>query len=185
MRAGAGRAQRRGAGRAQAGVGVKFGELALLPAHADDAHGCVGLGGVGRDGLGRSWREAGDAVEDVIAPGAPISSRAHGLAELAVIGNVDAHVFLRADDLADGRAQSRLQRRFVLRCDGFFRPHGAQVCRPRQAADVGGENAFSASFHNKGCSNGCFRRFNSSSCCKAGGSQYYEYLPEPSNLQIP
>ena len=146
-RAGAGRAQRGGAGRTQAGVGVKFGELALLPAHADDAHRPARFGGIGCNSLCRSRREAGDAVEDVIAPSAPVGGRAHGLAELAVVGNVDAHVFLRAHDFADGRAQPRLQRHFVLRRDGFFRPHGAQVRRPRQAADMGGKNAFSASFH--------------------------------------
>ena len=172
-RAGAGRTQRGGAGRAQAGVGVKFGELALLPAHADDAHRRAGFSSIGCNGLGRSRREAGDAVEDVISPSAPVGGRAHGLAELAVVGNVDAHVFLRAHDFTDGRAQPGLQRRFVLRRDGFFRPHGAQVRRPRQAADMGGKNAFSASFHKKGCSNGS-RRFNSSNRKIGEVSRYYE-----------
>ena len=148
-RAGAGWAQRGGARRAQAGVGVEFSELALLPAHADDAHRRAGRSGIGRNGLRRSRREAGEAVEDVIAPSAAVGGRAHGLAELAVVGNVDAGAFLRQHDLADGGAQPRLQRRFVLSRDGFFRPHGAQVRRPRQAADVGGENAFSASFHGR------------------------------------
>jgi hypothetical protein len=97
----------------------------------------------------RSCGEAGEAVEDVVAPSAAIRGRAHGLAELAVVGNINAGAFLREHDLADGRAQPRLHCGFVFGAAGFLRPHGAQVGWPRQTADMGGENSFGASFHRR------------------------------------
>src|SRR5258706_5978579 len=38
---------------------------------------------------------------------------------------------------------------FVVGRVGLLRPHGAQLSRPRQTADVGGENSFRASFHRR------------------------------------
>ena len=51
---------------------------------------------------------------------APVRGRAHRLAELAVVGNVDAGVFLHAHDSTNGRAQPRLERSFVSAVAAFF-----------------------------------------------------------------
>src|SRR5262249_16171822 len=86
---------------------------------------------------------AAEPVVDVGPPGAEIDRAAHRLAELAIIDDVDAAGGLAADHVRNCGSQARQElvvRRVVpVECD--------EIGRPRQAADVGGENAVSAALH--------------------------------------
>ncbi len=82
--------------------------------------------------------EAADALEDVRRPA--------GLAELAVVDDVETDGDLLAHDVLDGRAQRRRIGRGAVAAGGFLRGR-AQLGRPHEAADVSRENAIVAAFH--------------------------------------
>ena len=90
---------RRRARNAQGILCVEFGKFALLPSHSHDAHRPASGCAIWRFGAGRSWPKAGQAIEDVGAPSRKIRRGTHRLAELAIIGNVDADVQLLGDDV--------------------------------------------------------------------------------------
>ena len=67
------------------------------------------------------------------------------LAVFAVIDHVDAELDLLAHDLADRALEPTFVGLLVAR--GLRIHHGEQISRPRQAADMRGENAVGAAFH--------------------------------------
>ena len=69
------------------------------------------------------------------------------LGVFAVVDDVDAELDLLVHDLDDRRAQALLVGLRVIPRLSRWRPSSEQIGRPRQAADMGGENAVVASFH--------------------------------------
>jgi hypothetical protein len=117
-------------------LGVKLGELLALLA-AERPSGTALLGGF------LSQVEARQPIVDVRPPRAEIDRTAHRFAELAVIDDVDAGGGLRAHHVGDRRSQAREELAF-----GSIVPVELhQIIGPRQAADVGGENAIEAPLH--------------------------------------
>ena len=116
--------------------GIELGELlAFLAAE--------GPGGAALLGLLLAQLEACEARIDVGPPRAEIHRAPHRLAILAVVDDIDAGLGLLTDDVVNGRAQPRLQ--LLVGCVGRIERH--QIVRPRQAADVSGENSLVASLH--------------------------------------
>jgi hypothetical protein len=128
---------------------VKPRKLALLPAQTDDVRGLAAPGFVGRFGAGWRRAEAGQAAEDVGAPGGKIGRGAHRLAKLAVVRNVDAGLFLFGDDINDGLFQERFQLCLLLGVAAWLRPRLAKRLRPRQAAGVRRQHAIDAPLHSR------------------------------------
>src|ERR1700722_13890379 len=84
---------------------------------------------------------------------------AHRLAELAVARNVDADVFLLANDVDDGFLQRFLKGAFVSRRIGFAGRVGAQeIVGPRQAASLAGKDMVAAHAHGFTNLVGCLSR---------------------------
>src|SRR5262249_43319097 len=70
------------------------------------------------------------------------------LAVLAVVDDVDADVRLLPHDLADGAPHARLQRGAVEILAQLLGVEGShQICRPRQAAGMGGQDAGRTALH--------------------------------------
>ena len=104
--------------------------------------------GGGRASGRRKSRHPGKGV---IPPCAVIVGAAHRLAELAVVGNVDAELALLLDHVRNRRGEAlRIGGIAFAFADGNRLAHGDQVRRPRQAAGMGGENAIGTAFHDPG-----------------------------------
>ena len=92
--------------------------------------------------------EAAEPLERVAPPRAVVDALAHGLAILAVAGDVDAGLLLPPHHLLDRRAQAPLVKGLVGR---LTRPAGAvqldQVVGPWQAPRVTGQHAPLAPTH--------------------------------------
>jgi hypothetical protein len=94
--------------------------------------------------------EAAQALERVAPPGAVVDALAHGLAVLAVAGDVDARGLLPSHDLLDRRAQALLVSRLILRLTRLACPVELdQIVRARQAAGMTRDDALSAVFHRR------------------------------------
>src|SRR5207249_632268 len=97
--------------------------------------------------------EPAEALEGIAPPRAVVHAVAHGLAELAVAGNVDADLALTPHDGGDGIAEPALEVRLV-RCRA--RLAGAigldQLVGARQAPHVRGEDAITAVPHRRALS---------------------------------
>src|ERR1700733_10523493 len=86
-----------------------------------------------------------------IPPGPVIVGAAHRLAELAVVGNVDAKLALLLDNIGDRRGEAlRIGGIAFAFADGNCLTHGNEVRRPRQAAGMGGENTIGTVLHDPG-----------------------------------
>ena len=104
--------------------------------------------GGGRAARRRKSRHPGKGV---IPPCPVIVGAAHRLAELAVVGNVDAELALLLDHIRDRVGEAlRIGGIAFAFADGDRLAHGDQIRRPRQAAGVGGENAIGAVLHDPG-----------------------------------
>jgi hypothetical protein len=92
--------------------------------------------------------QAAEPLERVCPPGAVIDRLAHRLAELAVADDVEADRTLLGDQLSDGLAQPRLERRLVGTLAGLTGTVQLdQVRRPREAARLGRQHAVTAVAH--------------------------------------
>ena len=86
------------------------------------------------------WRDAGEAVADIEGVG--------DFAEFAVTDDVDSGRDLLFDVLVDGFRQTFRESRLVEFTAIFSRfEEGQKLGRPRQAADMRGEDAVGAGFH--------------------------------------
>ena len=92
--------------------------------------------------------ETGESFEDVAGPRSIIDWRAGGVAEFAVVDDLNAGVDLIAYDCCDGFAQRPGEVRVAVRFASESCPIELnQRSRPRQAADMRGEHPVFASFH--------------------------------------
>src|SRR5580704_4831120 len=104
--------------------------------------------GGGRAARRRKSRHPGKGI---IPPCPVIVGSAHRLAELAIVGNVDAELALLLDHIRHRRGEAlRIGGIAFAFADGNCLAHGDQIRRPRQAAGVGGENAIGTAFHDPG-----------------------------------
>src|SRR6202035_4705981 len=104
--------------------------------------------GSGRAARRRKSRHPGKGI---IPPRPIIVGAAHRLAELAVVGNVDAELALLLDHVGHrGGEDLRIGGIAFAFTDGNRLAHGDEVWRPRQAAGMSGENAIGAAFHDPG-----------------------------------
>src|SRR5215472_8070672 len=132
------------------GIGVGRGEARTITpigeAREPDA---PGLGALGGDAIElHAQLETAQPLEGIAPPRAVVDPLAHGLAEFAVAGDVDAHPLLTADDLDHRRAQPLLVRTLV---EGLARLTGAveldQIVGARQATRLCGEDPRAALLH--------------------------------------
>src|SRR5262249_30333672 len=131
-------------------VGVGLGEELTIAAigEAREPH-LPALGALGRRLVDLDAQlQAAQALERVAPPRAVVHALAHGLAVLAVAGDVAAGGLLPAHDVLHGQTQSILIAGLVLRLARL--PAAVQLdqlVRPRQAAGVAGEDPLLAALH--------------------------------------
>jgi len=120
------------------------------------------------DGTGRG--KSRQPREGIIPPGAVVVAAGHRLAELAVVGNVDAEFALRAHHVGDRGGKALRIGGLVGAVAGGARPaDGDEIRRPRQTARMGGENAIRAVFHGPGTVKQIRRRCYGIGCSGASG----------------
>src|ERR1700722_9216574 len=109
------------------------------------------LGFVRGGGWAACRRKSRHPGKGVIPPCPVIVGAAHRLAELAVVGNVDAELALLLDHVRNRRGEAlRIGGIAFAFADGNCLAHGNEVRRPRQAAGMGGENTIGTMLHDPG-----------------------------------
>src|SRR5262249_18755814 len=84
----------------------------------------------------------------IVPPRAVVIARGHRLAELAVVGNVDAEVALPAHHVGNGGSEDLRECGVVHAFACGARPaRGDETCRPRQASGMGGEHTIGTASH--------------------------------------
>jgi len=91
--------------------------------------------------------DAAETADHIGPPRTVVVGPPHGVGELAVVDQIDASLFLLAHDLGDGVLQPRLVSGLVeLLPEGPLLADLEKLRRPRQAADMRGQNPVSHGF---------------------------------------